>query len=559
MKKLLLALFLLPALAFGQSTLTVNKSTGAITGPVSAGTFKTINAIVGTGDTGTVTETMLANAVKPAVTVVSTSNLTLSGEQTIDGQLTSASIVLCTAQSTGSQNGPWVTAAGAWTRPTWYTSGSTTQAPRFLTTFVRLGTTYSGSTWRMTTAGVTIDTTATTWAQTPITTSSLPVDTDGTFASNSDTKIATQKATKTYVDAATASFDGKASVAYGSTTALPSNTYANGSSGVGATLTGTANGPLVIDSVTLVIGAVGQRILVAGEATQANDGWYTVTQIGTVAVSPYILTRATDSDQAAEIGAGYLTSIIAPNSLTPGTSNNGKAFISVAADPFTVGTTALTFSQVGSTYSAGTGLGLSGSMFSIDTATTVDKTTAQSLTNKTFTGSTNSFADSGIFVHDTTAVPNETGGWTEYFVTGSDFTTSSASLVDITGLVSGTLSATTKYEFEAVLWAVNGADTNGLKVGIHGGGSGTAATVNAIVNATSTAASSGATASMTTIDFATVAFITFSAGNGQINIKGFFTTNSVAPITMSIQANKVTANSLTIKVGSLFRIRKAHT
>lgn len=106
--------------------------------------------------------------VKPAVAVVATSNLTLSGEQTIDGITTSGSLVLCTAQSTGSQNGPWISAAGAWTRPTWYATGSTTQAPQFLTTFVRLGTTYTGSTWRMTTAAVTIGTTATTWVQTPV-------------------------------------------------------------------------------------------------------------------------------------------------------------------------------------------------------------------------------------------------------------------------------------------------------------------------------------------------------------------------------------------------------
>ena len=47
MKKLLLSLLLLPALAFGQSTLTVNHSTGAITGPVSASTFNATNSIQG--------------------------------------------------------------------------------------------------------------------------------------------------------------------------------------------------------------------------------------------------------------------------------------------------------------------------------------------------------------------------------------------------------------------------------------------------------------------------------------------------------------------------------
>lgn len=181
---------------------------------------------------------------------------------------------------------------------------------------------------------------------------------------------------------ALANYDSKISVAYASTSALPANTYSNGSSGVGATLTGNANGPLLIDGVTIITGQVGSRVLVAGEATQANNGWYTITQIGVVAVSPYILTRATDSDQAAEIGAGYLTSVTAPNTVTPGSSNNGKIFISVAADPFTVGTTALTFSQVGSTYSAGTGLSLSGTTFSLTSpvATTTGGTGLTSIT-----------------------------------------------------------------------------------------------------------------------------------------------------------------------------------
>lgn len=120
--------------------------------------------------TGVVTDAKGALLTKPACTVVATSNQTLSGTPTIDGQATAAgSLILATAQSTGSENGPWVAAAGAWSRPTWYTSGSTTQAMQFMTTLIRLGTTYQGSTWRQTAAGpITIDTTATTWAVTPL-------------------------------------------------------------------------------------------------------------------------------------------------------------------------------------------------------------------------------------------------------------------------------------------------------------------------------------------------------------------------------------------------------
>lgn len=55
---------------------------------------------------------------KDSVKVATTANITLSGEQTIDGVTTSASRVLVKNQTTGSQNGIYVSGAGAWTRAT---------------------------------------------------------------------------------------------------------------------------------------------------------------------------------------------------------------------------------------------------------------------------------------------------------------------------------------------------------------------------------------------------------------------------------------------------------
>ena len=52
------------------------------------------------------------------VATATTANITLSGEQTIDGVLTSASRVLVKNQSTPGQNGVYVSAAGAWARAT---------------------------------------------------------------------------------------------------------------------------------------------------------------------------------------------------------------------------------------------------------------------------------------------------------------------------------------------------------------------------------------------------------------------------------------------------------
>lgn len=135
---------------------------GDVTGPVGANTVAV----------GAVTDAKASLLNKPSVGLVGTSNLALSGAQTIDSVLGTAgtTIVLATAQTAPAENGPWVMQSGAWTRPTWYPSGGTTQALQFSTTLVRLGTVNSGTTWRMTTSGaITIDTTGTTWAITPYT------------------------------------------------------------------------------------------------------------------------------------------------------------------------------------------------------------------------------------------------------------------------------------------------------------------------------------------------------------------------------------------------------
>lgn len=55
---------------------------------------------------------------KAPVLVATTANITLSGEQTIDGILTASSRVLVKAQTLGENNGIYVSGSGAWTRAT---------------------------------------------------------------------------------------------------------------------------------------------------------------------------------------------------------------------------------------------------------------------------------------------------------------------------------------------------------------------------------------------------------------------------------------------------------
>ena len=62
---------------------------------------------------------------KPSVRVTSTSNITLSGAQTIDGvSAIAGNRVLVQGQSTGSQNGIYLVASGSWTRATDMAAGS---------------------------------------------------------------------------------------------------------------------------------------------------------------------------------------------------------------------------------------------------------------------------------------------------------------------------------------------------------------------------------------------------------------------------------------------------
>jgi hypothetical protein len=170
-----------------------------------------------------------------------------------------------------------------------------------------------------------------------------------------DPVSALQLATKQYVDAVAEGLHVHASCAAATTGTLASITggtvtYNNGTAGVGATLT-LSVALTTLDGYTLLNG---DRVLVKNEATQANNGIYTWATGGTV------LTRATDFDTAVEMASGDFTFII-----------NGTLYANtgwVQTDPVTiVGTSPVTwvqFSGAGA-YTAGTGLTLTGTQFSI--------------------------------------------------------------------------------------------------------------------------------------------------------------------------------------------------
>jgi hypothetical protein len=126
----------------------------------------------------------------------------------------------------------------------------------------------------------------------------------------------------------------------------------------------------ILDGVTL---ATGNRILVKNQSTASENGIYVVAASGAPS-------RAADFDSPAEIDGGDFVFV------TGGTANDNKGFVQTNTVG-TIGTDAIEFSQFSGagTFSAGTGLTLTGSTFSIDTAITADLSTSQTLTNKTLT------------------------------------------------------------------------------------------------------------------------------------------------------------------------------
>lgn len=140
--------------------------------------------------------------------------------------------------------------------------------------------------------------------------------------------------------------------------------------GVGATLTNNGTkAALVIDTVLMT---VGKRVLIYNQTNAFENGVYTVTTVGTPdpGGTNWVLTRATDADT-------YSPS--SPNSLgqgdaffvTAGATGAGEGYVCTTVGTITFGTTAITFSQFSASvaYSAGTGLTLSGTTFSITNTT----------------------------------------------------------------------------------------------------------------------------------------------------------------------------------------------
>ena len=166
----------------------------------------------------------------------------------------------------------------------------------------------------------------------------------------------TDAATKLYVDGKAAGLNVHTPVDAATTANLATLTggtvtYLNGTGGVGANIT-LSVALTTLDTTYTLLNT--NRILVKNEANAALNGIYTWATGGTV------LTRATDFDQSAEIAGGDFMLV-----------NNGALYAGSGwvetSQITTIGTDSIIFAQYSAagTYTAGTGLDLTGHVFSL--------------------------------------------------------------------------------------------------------------------------------------------------------------------------------------------------
>lgn len=200
----------------------------------------------------------------------------------------------------------------------------------------------------------------------PLGSTSLTLGGLTSVAVTQDPTTALQLATKQYVDTvATTGIDYHTPVyvevpnTFGNLNA----TYNNGAAGVGATLTNAGTqAAFTADGISVPLNS---RVLVYNQTNAVQNGVYTLTTVGDGSTN-WVLTRATDANsygvndpQKLDQGSTFF--------VTNGNTGAGETYTCNTVGVITFGTTPITFTQIASSqiYSAGNGLTLTGTQFSL--------------------------------------------------------------------------------------------------------------------------------------------------------------------------------------------------
>jgi hypothetical protein len=305
----------------------------------------------------------------------------------------------------------------------------------------------------------------------------------------------TDAANKSYVDAVKQALDIKDSVRVATTAAL---TVTAAGSGATKTLTNAATQTAItLDSIVL---ALNDRVLVKDQAAGADNGIYTVTNVGSASTN-WVLTRASDADISADVTPGMFAFV------EQGTVNADNGFVLTTDGPVTLETTALVFVQFSGAgqITAGAGLTKSGNTIdavgtanrisvaadSIDIASTyvgqTSITTLGTIGTGTWQGSVIGATYGGTGVNNGASTLTLAGSVTHSGAFTQTFTATAATSVTLP--TTGTLATLAGIETLTNKTLSTGSTWNGNTIGVAYGGTGiTTATARGVIYGNGTSA-----------------------------------------------------------------------
>ena len=275
-----------------------------LAGGTMTGTLVLAGAPVGANDAVTLAylqSTVEGFSPKLPALVSTTANIALTGEQTLDGVLTSASRVLVRFQTAPAENGIYVSAAGAWARAS--DMNSWAEVPTAFV-IVQTGTLYGDTGWLCTSnAGGTLGTTAITWGQW------FGVGTytaDGTYVALTGSQFSLSAAAATSID------DVQAATSVNTASTIvkrdASGNFAAGT--ITAALTGNASGSAASFTGSLVGDVTGTQ----GATVAATMGGKTAAEVAQsvtdtiAATSVNTASTIVERDASGNFAAGTITS-----------------------------------------------------------------------------------------------------------------------------------------------------------------------------------------------------------------------------------------------------------